>query len=46
MDKVGQGDVTGGKRQATLRCEAASLTATVRRGWFECLGGRAGGSAR
>ncbi|MFJ3421576.1 DUF6380 family protein [Streptomyces sp. NPDC001073] len=33
-------------RQATLRCGVASLTATVRRGWFECPGGRAGGSAR
>ncbi|MFD4555076.1 DUF6380 family protein [Streptomyces sp. NPDC058469] len=46
MDKVGQGDVTGEMRHATLRCEAASLTATVCRGWFERRGGRAGGSAR
>ncbi|MFJ9373072.1 DUF6380 family protein [Streptomyces sp. NPDC101455] len=46
MDEVGQGDGTGEMRQATLRCGVASLTATVCRGWFECLGGRAGGSAR
>ncbi|MGX9885298.1 DUF6380 family protein [Streptomyces sp. MBT53] len=40
MDKVGQGDVTGEMRHATLRCEVASLTATT------CHGGRTGGSAR
>ncbi|WP_374701493.1 DUF6380 family protein [Streptomyces maremycinicus] len=28
-DKVGQGDSTGEKRHATLRCGAASLTATA-----------------
>ncbi|MEV6497731.1 DUF6380 family protein [Streptomyces prunicolor] len=46
MDEVGQGDGTGEMRHATLRCEAASLTATVCRGWLERRGGRAGGSAR
>ncbi|WP_406119875.1 DUF6380 family protein [Streptomyces sp. NBC_00989] len=40
MDKVGQGDAAGEMRHATLRCEAASLTATT------CHGGYAGGSAR
>jgi hypothetical protein len=45
-DKVGQGDVTGEKRHATLRCGAASLTATARHA--ECMrhGGRAGEAAR
>ncbi|MGW0945344.1 DUF6380 family protein [Streptomyces sp. NPDC002623] len=28
-DTVGQGDSTGEKRRATLRCGAASLTATA-----------------
>ncbi|MGW2046164.1 DUF6380 family protein [Streptomyces sp. NPDC001858] len=28
-DKLGQGDSTGEKRRATLRCGAASLTATA-----------------
>ncbi|WP_406005686.1 DUF6380 family protein [Streptomyces sp. NBC_00637] len=33
-DDVGQGDPTGEKRHATLRCGAASLTATA--GGAEC----------
>ncbi|MEV7324815.1 DUF6380 family protein [Streptomyces sp. NPDC093970] len=46
MDKVGQADATGGKRQATLRRGAASLTATARRAPFHRHGGRAGEAAR
>jgi hypothetical protein len=45
-DTVDQGDVTGEKWQATLRCGAASLTATARRAQFERHGGRAGEGAR
>ncbi|MFG2937741.1 DUF6380 family protein [Streptomyces sp. NPDC048282] len=46
MDKVGQGDSTGEKRQATLRCGAASLTATARPVPFRRGGGQAGEGAR
>ncbi|MEU2286604.1 DUF6380 family protein [Streptomyces sp. NPDC013178] len=45
-DKVDQGDVTGEKRHATLRCGAASLTATARRAEAGRHGGRAGEGAR
>ncbi|WP_373311872.1 DUF6380 family protein [Streptomyces aurantiogriseus] len=41
-DKVDQGDVTGEKWHATLRCGAASLTATARRAEVRRPGGRAG----
>ncbi|MFI6011059.1 DUF6380 family protein [Streptomyces sp. NPDC051243] len=47
MDIAVQGDVTGEKRRATLRCRAASLTETTRRAAFEHRhGGRAGKGAR
>ncbi|MEU0965708.1 DUF6380 family protein [Streptomyces sp. NPDC005917] len=46
MDKVGQGDSTGEKRQATLRHSTASLTATARPALFHRHGGRAGEAAR
>ncbi|MER7836958.1 DUF6380 family protein [Streptomyces sp. NPDC096040] len=46
MDKVGQADSTGEKRQATLRRGAASLTATARSAPFHRHGGRAGEAAR
>ncbi|MER5528521.1 DUF6380 family protein [Streptomyces sp. NPDC002677] len=46
MDKVGQAEPTGEKRQATLRCGAASLTATARPAPFHRHGGRAGEAAR
>ncbi|MGV9560523.1 DUF6380 family protein [Streptomyces sp. NPDC003522] len=49
MDPQGDadhGDVTGGKRHATLRRDAASLTATARRTGFDRQGGRAGEGAR
>ncbi|MFF7468235.1 DUF6380 family protein [Streptomyces sp. NPDC008092] len=46
MDKVGQGDSTGGKRQATLRHGVASLTATARPAPFHRHGGRPGEGAR
>ncbi|WP_461076765.1 DUF6380 family protein [Streptomyces deserti] len=41
-----QGDVTGEKRRATLRCGAASLTETAARAPFQQYGGRAGEGAR
>ncbi|WP_368669297.1 DUF6380 family protein [Streptomyces hyaluromycini] len=46
MDKVGQGDSTGGKRQATLRRGMASLTATARPAPFHRHRGRPGEAAR
>ncbi|MER6352703.1 DUF6380 family protein [Streptomyces sp. NPDC001634] len=46
MDNPLQGDSTGEKRQATLRCGAASLTATTRRASFKHHGGPAGEEAR
>ncbi|WP_373294984.1 DUF6380 family protein [Streptomyces fuscichromogenes] len=46
MDKVGQGDSTGDKRQATLRHGVASLTATARPVPFNRRGGRPGEAAR
>ncbi|WP_368857559.1 DUF6380 family protein [Streptomyces sp. GbtcB6] len=46
MDKVGQGDSTGGKRQATLRRGMASLTATARPAPFHRHCGRPGEAAR
>lgn len=42
MDNLGQGDSTGGKRHATLRWSAASLTATAGRTPFEDRGGPKG----
>ncbi|MFJ9351634.1 DUF6380 family protein [Streptomyces sp. NPDC101237] len=46
MDTVGPADATGGKRQATLRCGSASLTATARPAPYHRHGGRAGEAAR
>ncbi|MEU9381876.1 DUF6380 family protein [Streptomyces sp. NPDC048279] len=46
MDEVGQADVTGEKRQATLRRGAASLTATARPAPLHRHGGWAGEAAR
>ncbi|MEU9157885.1 DUF6380 family protein [Streptomyces sp. NPDC048417] len=46
MDRVGQADPTREKRQATLRCGVASLTATARPAPFHRHGGRAGEAAR
>ncbi|MFD8816239.1 DUF6380 family protein [Streptomyces sp. NPDC059627] len=46
MDRVGQGDSTGGKRQATLRHGVASLTATARPAPFHRRGGKAGEATR
>ncbi|MDO0938256.1 hypothetical protein QQY66_43450 [Streptomyces sp. DG2A-72] len=46
MDKTVQGDFSGEKWRATLRCRAASLTATACHAPFKHRGGRAGGSAR
>ncbi|MEU2623716.1 DUF6380 family protein [Streptomyces sp. NPDC007157] len=46
MDEVGQAGAAGEKRQATLRCGAASLTATARPAPFHRHGGRAGEAAR
>ncbi|WP_416223308.1 DUF6380 family protein [Streptomyces hygroscopicus] len=46
MDNPLQGDSTGEKRQATLRCGAASLTATVCRASFKHDGRPAGEAAR
>ncbi|MFC3575046.1 DUF6380 family protein [Streptomyces yaanensis] len=40
-----QGDSIGEKRQATLRCGAASLTETARRASFKHHGGPAGEEA-
>ncbi|MFH8799121.1 DUF6380 family protein [Streptomyces sp. NPDC017936] len=45
-DTAGRGERTGEKRRATLRCGAASLTATARRGACRRHGGRAGEDAR
>ncbi|WP_371330297.1 DUF6380 family protein [Streptomyces sp. TP-A0356] len=45
MDNPVQGDSIGEKRQATLRCGAASLTATARRASFTHDGGPAGEDA-
>ncbi|MFJ3230640.1 DUF6380 family protein [Streptomyces sp. NPDC086787] len=45
MDPV-HGDSTGGKRHATLRCGAASLTATACRASFNEHDGRAREDAR
>ncbi|MEU1183388.1 DUF6380 family protein [Streptomyces sp. NPDC005820] len=51
-DTVGQGDAAGesagtdGKRHATLRCGAASLSATARRAQFTYHGRAAGEGAR
>ncbi|MEV5952284.1 DUF6380 family protein [Streptomyces sp. NPDC051987] len=42
MDTVGHGDAIGGKRQATLRHDLASLTATARPALFHRHGGQAG----
>jgi len=38
MDKLGQGDSSGGKRHATLRRRVASLTATTCRASFNHCG--------
>ncbi|MEV6762678.1 DUF6380 family protein [Streptomyces sp. NPDC051105] len=46
MGKVGQAGSTGEKRQATLRCGVASLTATARPAPFHRHGGRPGEAAR
>ncbi|MEU8652629.1 DUF6380 family protein [Streptomyces sp. NPDC048737] len=50
MDPRGEhadhGDVTGEERHATLRRDAASLTATARRAESDRHGGRAGEGAR
>ncbi|WP_220040813.1 DUF6380 family protein [Streptomyces sp. NTH33] len=46
MDMSFHGDATGGKRRATLRRRAASLTATVARGAAAHRGGRTGEGAR
>ncbi|MFE0514503.1 DUF6380 family protein [Streptomyces sp. NPDC058964] len=46
MDNTAQGDCTGEKRHATLRCGAASLTATACRALFNQHGGRARKDAR
>ncbi|MFD0002493.1 MULTISPECIES: DUF6380 family protein [unclassified Streptomyces] len=47
MDIPVQGDATGEKWRATLRCRAASLTETTGRAAFKHLhGGRAGEGAR
>ncbi|MER7681142.1 DUF6380 family protein [Streptomyces sp. NPDC096934] len=46
MDNPVQGDSAGGKRQATLRWSAASLTATAGRTPFEDRGGPQGEGAR
>ncbi|MEV7979240.1 DUF6380 family protein [Streptomyces sp. NPDC086519] len=46
MDTVGQGDATGGKRQATLRRDTASLTATARPAPFHRHGGQVGKATR
>ncbi|MEU9242944.1 DUF6380 family protein [Streptomyces sp. NPDC048385] len=46
MDTVGQDDATGEKRQATLRHDMASLTATARPAPFHRHGGQAGKAAR
>ncbi|MEU6064126.1 MULTISPECIES: DUF6380 family protein [Streptomyces] len=46
MDNTVQGDSTGEKRHATLRCGAASLTATACRAPFNQHGGHAREGAR
>lgn len=47
MDVPAQGDATGEKRRATLRCRVASLTETTGRAPFEHrYDGRAGEGAR
>ncbi|MGW0705476.1 DUF6380 family protein [Streptomyces sp. NPDC002643] len=46
MDNPVQGESNGEKWYATLRVEAASLTATVRRGPHHHPGGPAGEGAR
>ena len=46
MDNLGQGDSTGGKRHATLRWFAASLTSTADRAPFKHRGGPKGEGAR
>ncbi|WP_234329691.1 DUF6380 family protein [Streptomyces viridochromogenes] len=47
MDIRAQGDATGEKRRATLRCRVASLTETTGRAPFKYPhGGRAGEGAR
>ncbi|MFF4545848.1 DUF6380 family protein [Streptomyces sp. NPDC001435] len=46
MDNTVQGDSTGEKRHATLRCGAASLTATACRALFNHHGGHAREDAR
>ncbi|MEU6220719.1 DUF6380 family protein [Streptomyces sp. NPDC047022] len=45
MDNPVEGDPTAEKRQATLRCGAASLTATVRRASFKHHDGGPAGEA-
>ncbi|MDR3081850.1 MAG: hypothetical protein LBV60_13160 [Streptomyces sp.] len=46
MDTPTPGDLIREKRQATLRCGAASLTKTARRASFKHHGGPAGEVAR
>ncbi|MFI1169005.1 DUF6380 family protein [Streptomyces sp. NPDC020801] len=46
MDNSVNGDSTGEKRRATLRCRTASLTATADRGAPAHRGGRTGEGAR
>ncbi|MGW0823455.1 DUF6380 family protein [Streptomyces sp. NPDC002845] len=46
MDTSTQGDTGGEKRHATLRHQAASLTATTGRGPLDHHGGPAGEGAR
>ncbi|MFD0502810.1 DUF6380 family protein [Streptomyces chiangmaiensis] len=46
MDNPLPGDAAAEKRQATLRCGAASLTATACRAWFKHHGGPAGEEPR
>ncbi|MFI0959911.1 DUF6380 family protein [Streptomyces sp. NPDC021080] len=45
MDERGAGDAAGEKWRATLRCRAASLTATACRGWSGRHGAAAGEGA-
>lgn len=46
MDNLGQGDATGEMRHATLRCRAASQTATTCRDRFSRRGRYVGEGAR
>ena len=46
MENPAPGDLIGEKRQATLRCGAASLNETARRASFKHHGGPAGEEAR